>query len=259
VLVQGILNNASGQETRVVVNGVVASLCGNEFVANHVPLNEGENILTVAAKDTGGNYALASIVVSAETTSPAIEIAAVLESGLSPLETTLHVSGSFDFTQSSLNWLGPGAVEVTGHTPETYQVRMTPEGVYSFTVTAPDAQGNVCSASVAIVVEARSQLDALLQSKWNGMKSRLLSQDIEGALSYFALASRDHYNEIFTLLRDRLPEMATGMGSIELVYAKENVAKYRIWKDTSIEGQMQRITYYIHFVKEGGFWYIDDF
>lgn len=136
---------------------------------------------------------------------------------------------------------------------------MATEGLYLFTATAPDVQGNVCSSSVAIVVMARNQLDALLQGKWNGMKSRLLSQDIDGALSYFALTSRDHYNEIFTLLRDRLSATAAGMGDIELIYVKENVAKYRIWKDTSIEGQIQRITYYIHFVNEGGFWYIDDF
>jgi hypothetical protein len=52
------ITNATGNETGVVVNGIVAMVYGNQFVANHVPLEEGGNTITATAMDTDGNTVL---------------------------------------------------------------------------------------------------------------------------------------------------------------------------------------------------------
>ena len=57
-----------------------------------------------------------------------------------------------------------------------------------------------------------------------------------------------------------LADIAAGMEDIELIYLKEYVAKYRIGKNESINGEIHRITYYIYFVRDPyGLWYIEGF
>jgi glucodextranase-like protein len=87
------------------VNGIIALVYGNQFVANHVPLEEGENTITATAADTDGNTVEISITVNAETTGD--YITADTESGVSPVETTLSIEGSFTFADApSLTYFG---------------------------------------------------------------------------------------------------------------------------------------------------------
>ncbi len=65
VMVQGIITNPAGHETGVTVGGVTAQVYGNEFVANHVPLQDGENVLTATATDSEGNAASAAVQILA--------------------------------------------------------------------------------------------------------------------------------------------------------------------------------------------------
>jgi len=131
-------------------------------VADHVPLEEGENTITATATDTEGNTAAASINVNALTTGDYIRITADTESGISPLETTLRVEGSFSFTDSSLTYTGPGEVQVLENPgPEEYLVQMTTEGIYFLTVEV-EYQGETYTDTVAIQVLSETELDALL-------------------------------------------------------------------------------------------------
>ncbi|MFZ5954927.1 MAG: hypothetical protein ACOYT4_00730 [Nanoarchaeota archaeon] len=58
---------------------------------------------------------------------------------------------------------------------------------------------------------------------------------------------------------NRASEMQEG-GQIQLIYLKDNEAKYRIRREQLIDGQSETITYYIYFVKdENGLWKIDRF
>ncbi|MBW1911105.1 MAG: hypothetical protein JRJ11_16465, partial [Deltaproteobacteria bacterium] len=68
VTVKGTVTNAADNETGVVVNGVLSMVYGNEFVANHVPLEEGENTITATATDAAGNTLSTAIIVNADTT-----------------------------------------------------------------------------------------------------------------------------------------------------------------------------------------------
>ncbi|ABK18038.1 Ig-like domain-containing protein [Syntrophobacter fumaroxidans] len=260
VMVRGTVSNATGAETGVTVNGVTAEVYGNEFVANHVVLVEGENTLTARAADTDGNALEASVVVNADPSADTIRIAANVESGIPSLEVTLGVRGSFSFSQSTIGCAGPAEPEYLETGAKEYKVRLSVEGIYYFTVEAVDNLNNVRADTAAIVVLNRNNLDALLQAKWDGMKAALIAGNSPGALAYFAASSRERYGEVFEHLAAGLPSIASGMREIELIYAKGGTAKYRIKREEQVQGQVYDITYYVYFLRDAaGIWGIDRF
>jgi hypothetical protein len=106
----------------------------------------------------------------------------------------------------------------------------------------------------------KAVLDVLLQAKWNGMKAALISEDIEQSLTYYQEGSKERYQEIFDVLAENISTIASGMGEIELVYVNEKIAKYRIIKQETIQGQVYDITYFIYFNKGlDGIWKIESF
>jgi hypothetical protein len=162
------------------------------------------------------------------------------------------VQAEMDFEGDGVMDLNPASTTFT----HTYEM----PGVYYPTITLTDELGNTYSASIAIVVYDRNTIDALIKSKWNGMKQALVNGDIEGALEYFHEKSRAKYREIFTLLQDEIGSVFSGFGDIELIYLKETMAKYRIRRYQTIEGQEKWVTYYIYFVKDPwGTWKIRSF
>jgi len=77
VMVKGTISNAGGNETGITVNGILAIVLGNQFVANHVPLQEGENTITATATDTAGYTASDSVTVNVEASGNYITITAL--------------------------------------------------------------------------------------------------------------------------------------------------------------------------------------
>jgi len=262
VMVRGTVTNFEGNETGVTVNGAIAMVCGDQFVANHVPLQAGNNIITANAKDADGNTAMTSIslyVNILEDSRDFISIKADTEVGILPFETTLRIDGAFSFTESSLTYTGPGEIEILEHpSPEEYRVRMTAEGLYYVTAEVIDHQGDIYRDTIAIHVLNKADLDALLKAKWEGMRSSLIAGDIEEALRYHHEVLKNKYEAIYNLLRANLPALAQQMQDIELIYAEDNRAKYRIRRDHEINGKNVTVTYYIYFSRdENGFWKIE--
>jgi plastocyanin len=85
-LVSGTFLNGIGIETGITVNGKVAIVYGNQFAVNHLPLQEGDNTITVTATDGEGSVQEESISVIATLSEHHIELAAAIEAGSSPLE-----------------------------------------------------------------------------------------------------------------------------------------------------------------------------
>ena len=221
-LVHGTIANSTGIETGVVVNGVPAIISGNEFVANGVNLEEGSNIITAVATDTQGNTSSHSIQVTLDTYDKYLQLTANTYSSVPPFETTLIMNGTFSFADASLSYSGPGEVEfLPGANGQEQAVRMTTEGVYRFTAEAVDAQNNVYSDTVAIVVVNRNELDQLFKGKWNGMKAKLAAGATEEALGYFLDGSRERYRTAFTDLADILPQIVAEMQDIQMIHCND--------------------------------------
>ncbi len=259
--VQGYIINSAGNETGVTVNGIAATVYDSQFIADKVPLTEGSNTITVTATDAAGTTTSSSITVTASTTGNYITLTANIESGIAPLETVLRIDGLASSATPTISSTGPAPVDFSNCTSfDDCRVKMTVEGVYYLTATGTGTDGNTYQDTVPVTVLSRSQMDAMLKAKWEGMKAKLASQDVEAALGCFISDSQSKFRTTFTVLHDSLPSLASNMQNIELIYIKEFVTKYRIRRQQVIDGQNEIITYYIYFVKDrNGLWKIDEF
>ena len=261
IMVTGTVINFTGNETGVTVNGKVANVYGNQFVANNVSLVDGVNTITVTAKDTTNNTATASIIVNAITTGSYIKLSSSLDSSIAPLTANFSISTS-NFTPVSyqMDFEGDGVIDYTGTTFDNISHVYTTEGIFYPTITVTDNQGNTYSDTIAVTVFSKTEIDSLLKGKWEGMKGALNRGDIEGALSYFAYDSKEKYRTSFTRLQDKIQSIVSNMQNIELIYVKEDIAKYRITREQVFDGQIRTITYYIYFSKNrDGIWQIEQF
>jgi hypothetical protein len=104
-------------------------------------------------------------------------------------------------------------------------------------------------------------LDSLLRLKWEGMKSALAAQDVEGGLVYFLESSKENYRGTLEAVAVDLPQIIPGLQDIEMIYAKNGRVKYRLNRVHDIDGTPVTITYYIYFVQETktGLWKIEQF
>lgn len=259
--VSGTVINLAGNETGVTVNGTTANIYGYQFVANNISLTEGSNTITVMAKDTADNTTTASIAVNATTTGSYIKLSSNLDSSIAPFNVYFSTSTSkFTPVSYQMDFEGDGVIDYTGASFKNISHTYTSEGIFYPSVTAIDNQGNTYSDSIAITVLSKTEIDTLLKSKWEGMKEALNRGDIEGALNYFTYDSKQKYRAAFTRLQDKIQTIVFNMQNLELIYVKEDIAKYRIRREQVFEGQTRTITYYIYFTKNrDGIWQIEQF
>jgi PKD repeat protein len=253
---------SGAQDVGITVNGVVADLTGNQWVANNVPLTQGENIVKALIRDTTGNTAETSITVYTGYISQAIRLSANITGGMAPLKTYFSVSTELfsPITNYQMDFEGDGIVDYSGETFDNINYTYTAEGIFYPTITITDSQGNTYSDTIAITVLSKTDVDTVLKSRWEGMKEVLAKKDVERGLNYFHDASKDVYRKAFNVIIDELPQIISQMQNIEMVYLMDQVAKYRINRVHDTDGIFQTITYYIYFTKDdGGVWRIDNF
>jgi hypothetical protein len=256
-MVRGTVINLRGNETGVTVNGKVAMVAGSEFVANHIPLAGGANIILATATDTEENTVNTSIIVNADTTGEFVSITANTESGISPLEVMLTVDSSLDLTNASLSHTGPGEVEFLSTTMTEYRVRLTEVGIYYFTITL-NSGGVLYQDSIGLEVLSESDLDALLRAKWEAMILALANRDSEGGLFHFSSGSRETYRGQFNALASMLSEIVSELGGAEInmVSVTDNRAVYELL----LERGGRRFSFHLEFVKDtDGVWKIGRF
>lgn len=124
-------------------------------------------------------------------------------------------------------------------------------------MTVTDIEGREYSDSIMIVVLNRQEVDTLLRQKWERMKNALGNKNVEGAVKDFSTVTQQLYREIYTTLMETLPMIAQQMQEIELIYVKNNTAKYRLKKTEMYGLNMYTLTYYIYFTRDKhGVWRI---
>ena len=175
---EGNIVNGTGKETGVVVNGILANIYGDTFVANHVPLAEGTNTITATATDVQGKTITALLVVNVLSAQDYIRITASSEAGIEPLETVLKIDSSLDLTNASLESTGPGEVEMLSSSQTEYRVKMAVEGVYHFTLKVTDASETLYEDTIGIILLSKEEIDTLLTGKWEGMRVKLATGDL---------------------------------------------------------------------------------
>jgi hypothetical protein len=255
IMVRGTVNNLRGNETGVTVNGKVAMVFGNEFIANHIPLAGGANTILATVTDTEENTVNTSIIVNANTTGEFVSITANTESGISPLEVVLTIDSSLALTNASLSHTGPGDVEFLSTTMTEYRLRLTEVGIYYFAVTLSSG-GVLYQDSIGLEVLSEAELDALLRGKWEMMRNRLASSDIEGGLVDIHEFSKADYRDLFNVLAPMLAVISAEMSDIRRTEYTQDTAIYEIrTMRNSVEYSFQLI-----FTKDpNGIWKITSF
>lgn len=255
VMVKGTFKSDT-RDIGITVNGIIAEIKGNEWVANNVSLIIGTNTITATIKDNSDNSANASINITTTDTSQPLELSANITSGIAPLQVFFSVSTSFSPVSYQMDFEGNGIVDYTGTTFEDISFTYNTEGVYYPTIMVTDDQGNTYSDTIAVTVLNKTEIDTLLKGKWEGMRGALVNQNIEGAIVHFLGSSQEKYRTLFINLLNLLPEIITTMQEIEMISAESGVVEYRIKRMEDVG----EVTYYIYFiVDEDGLWKIQQF
>jgi hypothetical protein len=255
ILVRGSFRHSQGLETGITINGIVAQVFGNQFAAPAVHLQPDQNLITVQATDSDGHRAESQVTVMADLSDPVVVLSAEPASGIAPFETEFAIDCPFEPADVTLTHEGPGDATYSDTSLYGFRVRLSEPGLHLFTVHVLDDAGAAYSAETAVTVLDRHILDTLLKGKWNDMKVRLASGDIEGALTYHSRPAQQSYREIYTALSGSLPRIVQDMQDIELVLVQDGSAKYRIKRDEEIQGTSYAISYYLYFdCDEDGIW-----
>jgi YVTN family beta-propeller protein len=228
IMVKGTVKSDT-KDIGVKVNGTIADITGNEWVASNVPLTVGLNIITATATDSPGNTDTKAITINTDDTSQPVELSANITSGIAPLQ-SLFTASTSTFTPGSyqMDFEGDGFVDYTGSTFEDITHTYTTEGVFYPILSVIDEQGNIYSDTIAITVINKAEIDALLKSKWDGMKGALESKDTEEALKYFVDSSKEKYKIIFEALKEQLPSILSTFVEFNIAGVYENIAEYEL-------------------------------
>jgi hypothetical protein len=255
-MVTGTVTNAGGYETGVTVNGVVAIVYGNQFIVNHVPLQDGSNTITANAADPYGTTSTTSVTVTAATTGNYIRLTADTTFGAAPLEATLRIDGSFTISNSTISVIGPVQPEFLSSSAAEYKVRMTVAGVYYFTATVIGPDGNQYQDTCAITVTTLSATDDMFRSIWTAMTNRLMAGDTATALTYISSATQATYQQMFSALSTQLPAITATQTGFNFLYVRDGQAKYELV--TSENGKTY--SYEVIFATDAnGLWKIQEF
>jgi pyruvate dehydrogenase complex dehydrogenase (E1) component len=110
--------------------------------------------------------------------------------------------------------------------------------------------------TTVVHVHSSEEMDALLKSKWEGMKGALVQGNVEGAISYFDDFSKAGYKEHFTVLSPIVSQIVQELNDIQLIRMMKNAIEYDI--RTTRNGK--EYSFYLLFVRDkDGLWKIRSF
>ncbi len=259
VLVRGTVQGPPN--TGVTVNGIAATVQGNIFLANAVPLNAGSNTLTVTAATLFGQTATTSVTVTGSGTSFALAFTATPASGITGAFSPLPVILTYDFRSAtpiqdiSLDFTGDGTFEVSDAPPETvlsggYSI----PGVHTARLRVRDQQSQVFQAEVGIVVHDVVAMDVLFKGVWESMNTALLTGNKAAALNLLTPRAREKYERVFDALLPDMAAIVATFTSFRGVSVAEGYAEYAL--NATINGENR--LFLIYFLKDAdGVWRLE--
>jgi hypothetical protein len=258
VTVSGAIINTTGAETGVTVNGVLATVSGSRFVANHVPLQSGANTVSVSATDVNSLTASASCSVTG-TPGYYLRIVPNVSSGTAPLNISFYIDSSFIVTNPSMTTSGPAQLTLTAASATEYTATISFEGTYTVTASAVGPDGQQYSDTITFTVLSSNQLQALLQTKWNGIKSRIAANDINGIVAYLPTFLQADYSAALTSMGSSLSLLNDYMTPLKFISIVGGRAKFITSRTEQIQGQPVLLSFPVYFIQENGIWKLSKF
>lgn len=241
----------------IKVNGIIAEITGNEWIANNIPLAIGTNTITATIKDSEGNIETTSITINTTDTSQPVDLSANITSGIAPLQVFFStLTSTFTPVSYQMDFEGDGVIDYTGATFEDITHTYTQEGIFYPTLTVTDDQGNTYSDTIAINVLNKTEIDTLLKEKWEGMKGAMTEGKVEAALAYFHEQYKDELREAFTFMQDKIAINLSLPDELNFIAVYDKFANYEniVYEPNGI------YSYPVLFIKdENGIWKIRSF
>jgi Glucodextranase, domain B/Bacterial Ig domain len=246
--VQGSFN------TGVVVNGIIALVHNNTFVADNVPLVAGQNTLAVEATALGTQSTQVQVTVTSEGAPVALEVQASPTSRIGPLAVTFayQFSSTTPFQNLSMDFDGNGTVDFTTTDPNApLQYTYTAPGLYVAQLQATDQQSIRHTANVTIVVHDTVVLDAMFKNLWSGMNTALLNGDIATALLFLDSAAQAKYEQVWRVLQPHMADIVASYSPVRALSISDSIGEYGL--NRTINGEKR--LFLIYFLKnDDGVW-----
>jgi parallel beta helix pectate lyase-like protein len=229
VLVRGTVAGG-GPEIGVTVNGVVAAVRGGTFAAMVAASAPSITLAAVATTPAGGSASASVAVAVSDAGENAVTLRASPGTGGAPLVTSFSLLGGPVPVRVELDVDGDGQADFSGPALEGQPFTYPSPGLYLPTVRVIDSQGVALTARAVVQVLDRADLEALLQPKWAALRDALGRSDVPAALSLFAGASRDAYQDQLAALAGAgaLPQVAADLGPITAVRVLDRAAEYEL-------------------------------
>ena len=201
----------------------------DEAFAGLVGLKPGSNTITATATDACGYRATDTVVVSSDQSSSTVNFSATPDSGVPSLETgTMEVyfkaDGGVEVMNYAWDFDGDGTADEEGAELSEVTASYAETGLFFPTLTVT-YEGGASGTEVAVVsVMTLAEVEEIVEAKWDGMKEKLGSGNVEGALKYFAFASRAEYFKIFSDPEGSAMEAISSISDVELYEVRGRVA-----------------------------------
>lgn len=247
----------SGPEnTGIAVNGMVAIIDGDQYYVNNLPLNPGENTLTITLTRPDGTTRSHIVTVTRTGSSP-LHVAVAPQSGVPPLTASFTARLDTDSIQRiNLDGNGDGTDDISTTNPtEALEYLYSTPGVYRPRITVIDTSGQRHTQTQVVVVQDPQKMDQLFRNLWNGMNSALTGGDIARATGYLNESAKRKYQPVFEALLPYLPQIVASYSPPHRVSVSENIGEYAI---NRLDNGRNRL-YLVYFLKDtDGVWRLDE-
>jgi Bacterial Ig domain/NHL repeat len=255
LLVRGSVSGA-GAGVGVTVNGRPAAVHGSAFAALVSVDQSTTQVIAVATAVTGATTSSTIPIGVTGNPSDAVVLRSSPESGIAPLQVTFSVSAPRPVTQVALDFDGNGSVDFRGTRLDGESFTYSQPGLYVATALVTDSQGAQANAAALIQVFDRTELDALLQGKWDALRDALRAGDVEAAVQVIASGIQEEFRTDLTTLSPFLPRIGRDLEGIRFIQIASGRAEYEL---LSQEGT-STFSYRVEFVADtDGIWRINGF
>jgi hypothetical protein len=198
----------------IVVNGVVAAVTADQFVALNVPVAE-DGIITAKLTALNGRHGTVQLSVGLNEQPYRLSLTPSSTEGMAP-----H-SVSFDWnaytaetpTEVSIDYDGDGVYDQNSSDLTTpLQHNYTAAGISNVTLRITMADGSFHTAETVVVTHGSDHYDAIFLSLWDGMNGALLGNEPGIALKYLTPPAQLEYAKTFQVIAPHMQAIIDSYG-----------------------------------------------
>lgn len=213
--------------TGITVNSEPAQIINGNFYLNNLPLVAGTaNTVNIVATAPGGLWTATTVTINSTAPTSTVVLAATPgDSGMAPLTMTFNYSfqGTAPQIQTvEMSYLGTCNSGISGC---TYDVNSNDPGValsytylasgtYPATLTLIDINGNSYQATLNVVVEDPSAIDAAIRKTWSDFTAALGTGNRAAALNALDYTGQQNYSPVFDALLPEMPTIVSGFSPL---------------------------------------------